>query len=197
MTKYRSRLLLLLVLSVTVITTVFTTSATSLGFREKEVPLEAKGTIQVAFTPWDNVEELIIDTIDSAKKQILVQAYSFTSKNIATALIKAHQRGIDVRVLADEKTTTQNSSSKIAMLAEAGIPVWLETKYQNAHNKTMVMDATTPNPIVITGSYNFTWAAQHKNAENILVIRQNTALASRYAANWERHKQDATIFRNN
>lgn len=197
MSKYRSRLLLLLALSVTVITTVFTTSATSLGFHEKSAPLEAKGSIQVAFAPWDNVEELIIDTIDSAKKQILVQAYSFTSKNIATALIKAHQRGVDVRILADEKTTTQNTSSKIAMLAEAGIPVWLETKYQNAHNKIMMMDTDTPNPIVITGSYNFTWAAQHKNAENVLIIRQNTALASRYAANWERHKQDATIFRNN
>ena len=77
----------------------------------------------------------------------------------------------------------------------AGIPVWLETRYQNAHNKIIVIDAGMPDATVVTGSFNFTWTAQHKNAENILIARSNPALAARYAANWERHRQDATPYR--
>jgi phosphatidylserine/phosphatidylglycerophosphate/cardiolipin synthase-like enzyme len=165
------------------------------AFDALQAPLPAQGSLQAAFAPWDNVEALIIETIQSAKKQILVQAFLLTSKKIAAALILAHQRGLDVRILVDARLSIEDVSSKVSMLADAGIPVWLETKYQNAHNKTIVIDATTPDAVIITGSYNFTWSAQHKNAENILIVRQNVALASRYATNWERHKQDATPYK--
>lgn len=154
----------------------------------------AQGTLQAAFAPWDDVEGLIVGSIDNAKQQVLVQAYLLTGKKIATALIASHRRGIDVRVLTDAEQLNKGESSKIPELAAAGIPVWLETKYQNAHNKIIVIDAATSNSIVITGSYNFTWAAQHKNAENILIARSNPTLASRYALNWERHQQDAAPY---
>lgn len=157
-------------------------------------PRAVQGTLQAAFTPWDDVESLILETIDSAKKQVLVQAYLLTSKKIATTLIAAHRRGIDVRVLIDAEQLTKSRSSKIPELVAAGIPVWLETKYKNAHNKVMVIDAATSTSIVLTGSYNFTWSAQHKNAENILIARSNPTLASRYARNWERHRQDAAPY---
>lgn len=126
---------------------------------------------------------------------MLVQAYLLTSKKIAHALIAAYRRGIDVRVLADAEQFAKGESSMLPELATAGVDVWLETKYQNAHNKVIVIDAITPGATVITGSFNFTWSAQHKNAENILIVRGNPALAARYAMNWERHKQDATPYR--
>jgi phosphatidylserine/phosphatidylglycerophosphate/cardiolipin synthase-like enzyme len=85
--------------------------------------------------------------------------------------------------------------SPLPELAAAGIAVWLETKYQNAHNKIIVIDAGTPESTVITGSFNFTWTAQHRNAENILIARKNSLLASRYALNWERHRQDAIPYK--
>lgn len=150
--------------------------------------------LQAAFAPWENLEGLITEAIDDAKMQVLVQAYLLTSKNIATALIAAKRRGVDVRVLADAEQIAKVESSKIPKLAAAGIDVWLETKYQNAHNKIIVIDAATPNATVITGSFNFTWSAQHKNAENILIARKNPSLAARYVFNWERHKLDATPY---
>ncbi|MEA5096906.1 MAG: phospholipase D-like domain-containing protein, partial [Burkholderiaceae bacterium] len=76
----------------------------------------------------------------------------------------------------------------------AGIPVWRETKYQNAHNKIIVIDTGTDDATVLTGSYNFTWTAQRKNAENILILRRTPALAARYAANWQRHLNEATAW---
>jgi phosphatidylserine/phosphatidylglycerophosphate/cardiolipin synthase-like enzyme len=157
--------------------------------------LAAQGSLQAAFAPWDNVEELIADAIGGAGKQILVQAYLLTSKKIGSTLISAHRRGVDVRVLVDAEQLTKAASTMVPEIAAAGIPVWTETKYQNAHNKIIVIDPAMPDATVITGSYNFTWTAQHKNAENILIVRKNSALASRYVLNWERHRQDALPYK--
>lgn len=158
-------------------------------------PVAAQGTLQAAFAPWDDIEGLIVEAISSARKQILVQAYLLTSKRIATTLIAAHRRGIDVRVLADAEQLAKGESSKIPDLAAAGVPVWTEAKYQNAHDKIIVIDASTSEATVITGSFNFTWTAQHKNAENVLIARSNPTLASRYAANWERHQHDSLPYK--
>lgn len=160
-----------------------------------DAPFAAHGTLQAAFAPWDNVEELVAQAIRDARRQVLVQAYLLTSKPIATTLVAAHRRGVDVRVLLDAAQLAKASSSMATELADAGIPVWLETRYQNAHNKIMIIDADTPDAVVVTGSFNFTWTAQHKNAENILIARANSALAARYAANWERHREDATPYK--
>ena len=118
-----------------------------------------------------------------------------TSKKIATTLVSAHRRGIDVRVLVDGDQLEKVPSSQAPELAAAGIPVWLETKYQNAHNKIVIVDAHTPAATVVTGSFNFTWTAQHRNAENILIVRDNPVLTAHYARNWERHRQEATPYK--
>lgn len=151
----------------------------------------AQGTLQAAFTPWDDVEAVLAGVIGDARKQILVQAYLLTSKKIASTLVAAHRRGVEVLILLDAAQLTRSTSQVVPKLAAAGIPVWLETKYQNAHNKVIIVDADTVHPAVVTGSFNFTWTAQHRNAENILVVRDNPNLAGRYALNWERHRQDA------
>ena len=153
--------------------------------------LPAQGTVQVAFTPWDNAEAMIVDGIRQAKHQILVQAFSFTSRTLANALIAAKKRGVDVRVMADREQTFSGEASRIPDLVRAGIPVMLEVRYQSAHNKVMVMDAGTADAAVLTGSYNWTYAAQNKNAENVLILRHNPDIANAYAVNWRRHFADA------
>lgn len=175
----------------------FLVSIAASGAVAADVPpsLSAQGVLQAAFAPWDNIEELVVDAIGGARRQILVQAYLLTSKTIASSLVAAHRRGVDVCVMLDAEQLLKAPASAAPELAEAGIPVWLETKYQNAHNKIIVIDAGGPDAAVITGSFNFTWTAQHKNAENILVARNNPALAARYATNWERHRQDATPYK--
>jgi phosphatidylserine/phosphatidylglycerophosphate/cardiolipin synthase-like enzyme len=150
-------------------------------------PVVAQGTVQPAFAPWDDVEGLIAQAIGSAQSQILIQTYLLTSREIAATLVMAKRRGVDVRILADAEQHARTVTSKLPELADAGIAIWLETKYQNAHNKILVIDADTANATVVTGSFNLTWTAQHKNAENILILRKNPLLAARYAANWERH----------
>ncbi len=151
----------------------------------------AQGTVQLAFTPWDNAEAMIVDGIRRAKHQILVQAFSFTSRALANALIAAKKRGVDVQVMADREQTFSGEASRIPDLVQAGIAVALEVRYQSAHNKVMVMDAGTADAVVITGSYNWTYAAQYKNAENVLILRHSPDIADAYAANWKRHFAEA------
>jgi phosphatidylserine/phosphatidylglycerophosphate/cardiolipin synthase-like enzyme len=147
--------------------------------------------MQVAFPPWDNAERLVIDAIDAARKQVLVQAYVFTSRGIANALIAARRRGVDVQVTADRGQAMSGDNSRIPEIAAAGIAVYLEVRYASAHNKTMVIDAGTSEPVVLTGSFNWTWGAQHRNAENLLILRRNPELTRAYHDNWRRHLADA------
>lgn len=153
--------------------------------------IPATGTVDVLFTPWDDAEGAIVRALGEARQSIQVQAFLLTSRSIARALQEAHARGVRVEVLADREMLRKGENSQLPLLAAAGIPVWLETRYASAHNKVLLIDAESPAGIVITGSYNFTWSAQARNAENLLLLRGNLPLARRYLENWRRHRDDA------
>ncbi|MBN8443614.1 MAG: phospholipase D family protein [Thauera sp.] len=152
----------------------------------------AQGEVEVAFSPRDDAEGVLIDVIREARKVVLVQAYVFTSKRIADALVAARRRGVKVEVLADARMNRRAQGNALPRLLEAGIPVALETEYSAAHNKLLIVDADGPGCAVVTGSYNFTWSAQNRNAENVLVLRQHCALTRAYRDNWLRHRAEAT-----
>lgn len=151
--------------------------------------LPASGTVQAAFTPGDDAGKLIVDTIDGARHQVLVQAFSFTHRKIADALIAAKRCGVDVKVITDKDQAHRIPTSLISKIAAEGVPVFADSNHTSAHNKVIVIDADGPDATLITGSFNFTHAAQHKNAENVLVIRGNVALTDLYLQNWRRHYQ--------
>ncbi len=150
--------------------------------------LSARGEIQLAFTPGDDAAGLVVTVIQQARRQILVQAYSFTHKAIAEALVAAKRRGVEVLVIADRQQAETLRTSLVAWLVIQGVPVWLDAEHAAAHDKVMVLDAGTPQATLITGSFNFTHAAQHRNAENLMLLRGNPPLAEAYAANWRRHR---------
>ncbi|HYD62573.1 MAG TPA: phospholipase D family protein [Noviherbaspirillum sp.] len=186
---WQARLAILLSVPAVLCATALSPSAAAEG------RMPAQGYLEPVFGPWEDIEAAVIDIIESARRQVLVQAYLLTSKKIATTLVAAHRRGVDVRVLVDAGQLEKVPSPIAGELSAAGIPVWTETKYQNAHNKIIVVDAGALGATVVTGSFNYTWTAQHKNAENILIARNNPTLAARYAENWQRHRQEATPFK--
>jgi phosphatidylserine/phosphatidylglycerophosphate/cardiolipin synthase-like enzyme len=143
----------------------------------------------VCFTPGEACTDRVVAAIQGAQRDILVQAYSFTAPAIAAALIEAHQRGVEVRVVVDAGEA-RDRRSQAARLAQAGVPVRVDGRHAIAHNKVMVLDGR----VVLTGSFNFTTAAQQHNAENLLVV-EDAALAARYAANWQRHWAHAEAWR--
>jgi phosphatidylserine/phosphatidylglycerophosphate/cardiolipin synthase-like enzyme len=152
----------------------------------------ATGSIETAFTPGDRIDNLIIAAIAAAKHEVLVNAYSFTQRRISGALVAARKRGVSVQVIADSQQAATLPQNVLAELVKGGVDVWLDSNYQAAHNKVVIVDADTANATTITGSYNFTVAAQWHNAENIVILRDNQEVARAYRDNWLRLKAHAT-----
>lgn len=157
--------------------------------------IAAAGTVELAFTPEDAADRMVISAINRARREILVQAFSFTHRDIAKALIKAKKRGVDVQLIADAEQTDKTLPNVIADIEASGIPTYLDFQHQSAHNKIMVIDAGTADSAVVTGSFNFTYAAQFKNAENLVVFHGNPEVAAAYLQNWKRHLAHASRFR--
>jgi phosphatidylserine/phosphatidylglycerophosphate/cardiolipin synthase-like enzyme len=137
---------------------------------------------QVYFSPKGGCTDAIVKEIGKAKSEILVQAYSFTSKEIAKALVDAHKRGVHVETILDKSNKSQKYSAA-DFTFNMGIPTFIDAGHAIAHNKIMVIDKET----VITGSFNFTKAAEEKNAENLLILKSKE-LAKQYIDNWNKHK---------
>jgi phosphatidylserine/phosphatidylglycerophosphate/cardiolipin synthase-like enzyme len=139
----------------------------------------SKESVAVCFTPSKKCQSTILAEIGAAKKSIFVQAYSFTDKEIATALGDAALRGVDVRVLLDKSNRGDDRSAK-SILLHQNIPLRFDAPNGIAHNKIMIIDESK----VISGSYNFSVAAYKRNTENLLVI-SNPSLAQSYLQNWQ------------
>lgn len=144
---------------------------------------------QVYFSPDGGCTEAIIKEIGKARREILVQAYSFTSAPIAKALLGAQHRGVMVIAILDKSQRKERYTSA-TFLANSAIPTYIDDIHAIAHNKVMVIDGAT----VITGSFNFTKAAEERNAENLLIV-QSRELARIYTDNWRRHREHSEPYR--
>jgi len=147
-----------------------------------DVKLGPMPPVEVYFSPHGGCTEAVVRELDLAKQTVFVQAYSFTSKEIAVALDNAKARGVAVHVILDKSNLTENYSDA-DFVAHHGISVLIDAEHTIAHNKIIMIDGQ----VVITGSFNFTEQAERSNAENLLVIHDR-ALAERYLANWHVHE---------
>lgn len=145
-------------------------------------------TVEIGFSP-GNAEDLVIQTIRSASKNIRVLAYSFTSRPIAKALLDAHKRGVDIMVVVDESQRSEKYTSA-SFLANSGIPVRVDDRHAIMHSKVIVVDGET----VQTGSFNFTSAAATRNAENVVVLKGNPKIAGEYLKDWMMHWQHSVPY---
>jgi len=139
--------------------------------------------VQVYFSPNGGATEAVVQALGSATDAVCVQAYTFTSAPIAKALVDAHRRGVKVRVILDHSQRTEKYS-EADFLRHSGIPTLIDAQHPIAHDKIMIIDGG----VVITGSFNFTRAAEEHNAENLLVIN-DPVLARAYLENWRVHEQ--------
>ncbi len=142
----------------------------------------------ICFTPGEDCTGLIIGEINRAQKELLVQAYTFTSAPIAKAVADARRRGVRTLVVLD-KSQGDRRYSAAGYLARAGVPVLIDGQHAIAHNKVMVIDRAR----TLTGSFNFTKAAQESNAENVVVI-DGSDVAGRYAANIGHHVAHSLLY---
>src|SRR5689334_23301871 len=108
----------------------------------------AAGTIEVAFSPNEGSEALVVKVIDSAKTELRVLSYSFTSAAVVSALLRARKRGIDIRLVADQRNNVSEDRSgkaraALSALVNAGIEVRLISVYPIHHDKVVIADRQT------------------------------------------------------
>ncbi len=101
---------------------------------------------------------------------------------------EAYPEGYDpveksIQIILEKPQRTARHSAAV-YTSRNGIPTFIDRAHAIAHNKVMIIDMLT----VITGSFNFTKAAEESNAENMLIIR-SSALAQLYMTNWNYHKK--------
>lgn len=153
-----------------VTSTVTATLATTLPATPE--PLRA-----LCFSPDGGCANVLIAWIDQATTSVHVMIYVFTSDAIADALLRAHQRGVDVLVVV-EREGAATAGSEVARLQAAGIDVRLDGNSALMHHKVAIVDRA----FVVTGSYNWSAAAEERNNENLLVLADQNAAAQYEAA---------------
>ncbi len=145
----------------------------------------ADGTIEIAFAPYPqrSAQRLVEKIIDASDTSVIIAAYQMTSKPIADALCRAAERGVAVTAVLDQKSNPHGpSNSKRDYLSDCGVAVRGDSRYPIMHDKFIVVD----NKHVETGSFNYSFAAAERNAENAMVIWNNPSLAKKYAAEFDR-----------
>lgn len=142
----------------------------------------ADPSVQVGFSPEGSAHTLVLSAIESAHTSIRMLSYSFTARDIVQALIAAKKRGVDVKIVVDEKGNRgRYSVAAMNLIVNNQIPIRTDSEFPIQHDKTMIIDDQS----VETGSFNFTDSAEKRNSENALVIWNMPKLAQSYTAHWQ------------
>ncbi len=143
----------------------------------------ALAELRVFFSPRGGCQDALVQELQKARKEILVQAYSFTADPLTYALVDAKKRGIDVEVLLDKSNETERHSD-MKILLDQGVHPLVDHDHAIAHNKIVIIDGK----VVVTGSYNFTNQAEGENAENMIILKGYPEIVRQYRDNFMKHK---------
>ena len=158
-------------------------AADAIKTRLSRVP--ATGIIEIAFSPVPqrSAERLVQKIIASAQTSIVMAAYQMTSKPIADAMCSAAARGVAVTAVLDQKSNPHGlGNSKRDYLLNCGVYVRTDARYPIMHDKFIVVDSAH----VETGSFNYSFSAAERNAENAIVVWNNPLMAEKYESEFER-----------
>jgi phosphatidylserine/phosphatidylglycerophosphate/cardiolipin synthase-like enzyme len=139
--------------------------------------------IESHFSPSDGTTARIVDAIDAAQHNVRAALFSFTNDDIGDALLAAHQRpGVIVQIDLEDAIY---SGTEGWYLESNGVDVATHnTDNVQLHHKYAIIDeGSTDDPLVITGSHNWSWNAELINDENTLIIHDAT-VANLFYQEW-------------
>jgi mitochondrial cardiolipin hydrolase len=139
-----------------------------------------KITSRAFFSPGDDCLEAIITAIEEAKKTMKICVFTISDDRISEAIVRAHQHGIQIRIITDNNKL-HDIGSDIRELAARGLEVRIDKTRSHMHHKFAIFDETR----VLTGSYNWTRSAAMYNHENILVT-DNLSIVQDYSREFDR-----------
>lgn len=145
--------------------------------------LQSPDILGACFSPGGNCADLVVYWIGRANSSIHIMIYSFTLENVGDALIQAKQRGVDVKIAWDESEMNVRGS-EYQKLQNAGIPIHIDERPGLLHDKYAVIDSH----IILTGSFNWSNAANQTNRENLIVLDSQewgSAYEQNFQQNWQ------------
>ncbi|SMG59923.1 phospholipase D family nuclease [Cedecea sp. NFIX57] len=146
------------------------------------IPAVADPSLQAGFSPEGSALQLVLQTIDTAQLSIRLMGYTFTSPAVVKSLIAARRRGVDVKVVLDEKGNRGKASqAAMNLLVNADIPVRTVNRFRIMHDKVIVTDGRNTE----LGSFNFTASGARANSENVLIVRDDIQVAQTYLRHWQ------------
>ena len=119
---------------------------------------------EVSFSPGPEPRHRIVSLIGRAQSTIDCCVFTITDNDIVEALLQAHRRGIEIRIVSDDRKS-EDRGSDIDRLAREGVGVRLDSSPAHMHHKFCIFDGR----LLLTGSYNWTRSAASENQENVLV----------------------------
>ena len=128
-----------------------------------------KSNLSIYFSPTDSIiDNAIIPYINKAEKYIYMPVFLITEKHLTNALIRAKQRGVDIKIIVDA-TNAKNDYSKHKLLRANGILVKTENYAGKLHSKSIIID----DKYTFIGSMNFSNSGVYKNDENVILIKDS------------------------
>ena len=137
--------------------------------------------LESCFSPDDGCESKLVSLIGSAQQSVHFLAFSFTSDGLADALIERMEAGVDVTGVMEESQAKSNSGTEFNRLKSAGADVRLDGNPRNMHHKVLIIDEHT----VMFGSYNFSFFAETRNDENLIIVH-DPQIAARFMEEFEK-----------
>jgi phosphatidylserine/phosphatidylglycerophosphate/cardiolipin synthase-like enzyme len=128
----------------------------------------------------DGIDTFLARAIDNATRSLDIAAFEWNLPSLTEAVLRAHQRGVVVRMAVDNEHAIDDRDSTIRPLIDAGIPVVGDARRAFMHNKFMIIDSQ----VVWTGSWNFTINDTYRNNNNALALRSRK-LVENYQAEFD------------
>lgn len=137
--------------------------------------------IEVCFSPDDGCAAQIIQALNRARDSIYFMAFSFTADDLAAALFARHKAGVEVIGVMEAEQVNSNAGTQFLEFQRAGLDVRKDGNRGNMHHKVFIIDRK----IVVTGSYNFSYYAETRNDENVLIL-YSPEIAALYLREFEK-----------
>ena len=123
----------------------------------------------------DGIDGPLVNAIDALRDTLDIAAFELNSDRIYEAILAAHERGIQVRVVADDAHGLEDPrDDHLRRLRAAGVAVVDDGRTALMHNKFMILDGKA----VWSGSWNFTRNGTYRNNNNVFVMDSRRAAAA-------------------
>ena len=142
---------------------------------------------EACFTPEDRCPDRVAELFDQTARAADACVFTITDDRISKAILRAHQRGVAVRIITDDDKAA-DPGSDVERLARAGVAVRTDNSPYHMHHKFALFDRKA----LLTGSYNWTRGAAEHNEENFIITsepRLIEAFADKFDRMWERFGQ--------